>query len=516
MSFNLDKLNMTCAPMYNAQNTNQVLGYMCNLKKNGKEGFQNTFLKLNTPEFTQAMNNLKAEIVQQQLSKMYLENVITIPQPVGTGINTGKAASAFLKHPTVIAAIKKFVSEMDRISKIFTSDRTPQGQNNYNNSAIAAENECIKSINYQLILLNDVIDSEKRIYYNKIDLLAKKYNLNPNSLRDSRLIFQPNNEVIPNIYSIAYPWKPTDRNVIHNANGNNLVPYTDFQRLVNRKISVLMKCMSHPNAALFPNYDLPKSFPSPSYNDKNMFTNSLWPLNQTLKYDNKKIINSFDSGIKTNNPGVCNANYWIPLFYQSNLTGAVTGYPDANVMSLFLSVNDRYHPNYLIVPESENTIQGISNYNNIMAWFAQYPTLKPGFMISFTQVQYGVPVHKSFYVNGADPSNKEYANLTSFTPKYSYTNSDGTPVEPAGYKRIDDDSGENVLMFYLGTEGKKFWDKYVDENLNYFDDSNINLFGQQYQGTELSKVPIEVRVCAILPNGELYNWNDSSMPIPNL
>jgi hypothetical protein len=42
MSFNLDKLNMTCAPMYNSQNTNQVLGYMCDSRKNIKEGFESS------------------------------------------------------------------------------------------------------------------------------------------------------------------------------------------------------------------------------------------------------------------------------------------------------------------------------------------------------------------------------------------------------------------------------------------------------------------------------------------
>jgi hypothetical protein len=99
------------------------------------------------------------------------------------------------------------------------------------------------------------------------------------------------------------------------------------------------------------------------------------------------------------------------------------------------------------------------------------------------------------------------ANYTSFTPKYSYTNADGTPVEPAGYKRIDDDSGDNSLLFYLGPEGKKFWDKHVDKNLNYFDEKNIHLFGQPYQGIEITKVAVQVKVCAIQPDGSLYNWS---------
>jgi hypothetical protein len=40
MSFNLKNLNMTCAPMYNAQNNNEIMGYMCN--SNFREGFQSS------------------------------------------------------------------------------------------------------------------------------------------------------------------------------------------------------------------------------------------------------------------------------------------------------------------------------------------------------------------------------------------------------------------------------------------------------------------------------------------
>ena len=40
MSFNLENLNMSCSPMYNSQNSGQVLGYMCNSNKI-VEGFQN-------------------------------------------------------------------------------------------------------------------------------------------------------------------------------------------------------------------------------------------------------------------------------------------------------------------------------------------------------------------------------------------------------------------------------------------------------------------------------------------
>ena len=40
MSINLNNLKMTCSPMYNSQNTNQVLGYMCD--SNNTEGFQNS------------------------------------------------------------------------------------------------------------------------------------------------------------------------------------------------------------------------------------------------------------------------------------------------------------------------------------------------------------------------------------------------------------------------------------------------------------------------------------------
>ena len=60
-------------------------------------------------------------------------------------------------------------------------------------------------------------------------------------------------------------------------------------------------------------------------------------LNQTVNYDKNNIINSFTSGI-INNPSDCNTNYWIPLFYQSNLTGAATGQPDPNVMAVWFSV----------------------------------------------------------------------------------------------------------------------------------------------------------------------------------
>jgi len=271
----------------------------------------------------------------------------------------------------------------------------------------------------------------------------------------------------------------------------------------------LIQCKPDPSAAPYPNYDLPKSFPSPVYQNKNsdgygrIFT-------QSVKFDKNNIINSFDTGI-INNPSNCNVNYWIPLYYQSNLLGAATGYPDPNVMAIWLSVNDNFHPGRLIVPDSTTNNQGIVNYNNIMSWFAKYPTLKPGFMICFTTNDVS-RIYKSFYVNGADSNDKTYANNTSFTPKYSYTNADGTPVEP-GFKRIDDDSGENVLMFYLGPEGKKFWDKHVDTNLNYFDEKNIHLFGQQYQGVELTKVAVQVKVCAILPNGSLYNWSGPPVPL---
>jgi hypothetical protein len=42
MSINLQNLNMTCSPMYNTQNTDQVLGYICNKK----ERFENSEPKL--------------------------------------------------------------------------------------------------------------------------------------------------------------------------------------------------------------------------------------------------------------------------------------------------------------------------------------------------------------------------------------------------------------------------------------------------------------------------------------
>jgi len=265
----------------------------------------------------------------------------------------------------------------------------------------------------------------------------------------------------------------------------------------------LIQCNPDPSAAPYPNFDLPKSFPSPIYANKNSDGRGR-QFTQSVKYDENKIINSFDTGI-VNNPSNCNVNYWIPLFYQSNLMNAATGYPDPNVMAIWLSVNDAFHPGHLIVPDSTTNNQGIVNYNNIMSWFAKYPTLTPGFMICFTTNDYS-SVYKSFYVKGAPSSDKKYANYTSFTPKYSYTYADGAPVEP-GFKRIDDDSGDNSLLFYLGPEGKKFWDKHIDKNLNYFDEKNIHLFGQPYQGIELTKVAVQVKVCAIQPDGSLYNWS---------
>ena len=40
MSINLKNFNMTCSPMYNSQNNNEVFAYMC--KTNNTEGFQNS------------------------------------------------------------------------------------------------------------------------------------------------------------------------------------------------------------------------------------------------------------------------------------------------------------------------------------------------------------------------------------------------------------------------------------------------------------------------------------------
>jgi len=45
MSFNLKNLNMTCAPMYNAQSNNEIIGYMCN----SREGFQSSPSSVNSP-----------------------------------------------------------------------------------------------------------------------------------------------------------------------------------------------------------------------------------------------------------------------------------------------------------------------------------------------------------------------------------------------------------------------------------------------------------------------------------
>jgi len=327
MSFNLDKLNMTCAPMYNAQNTNQVLGYMCNLKKNGKEGFQNS-----------------------------------------------------------------------------------------------------------------------------------------------------------------------------------------------PALSSLIKCNSDPGAAKYPNYDLPKSFPLPSYGNKSSDGNKI-QLNQILKYDptGKTVINSFVPDSLSKNPSNCNANYWIKLFNQSTLYSAQTGNPDPNVMSLKLTVVDSLNQDNLIEPISATTTQGISNYNNIMAWFAKYPTLKPGFMINFTQTSNLKPVYQNFYATIPDANDQNYGNVSSILTTFSSTYKNGTQVE-AGKKRVtnsdDTNIANNCILLYLGQNGTRFWNQYVDDNLNYFDNSNIQFFGQENKGIDFQKVAIEVRVCAILPNGSLYNWTGPVINTP--
>lgn len=66
MSFNLNKLNMTCSTMYNSQNTNQVLGYMCSPKKS-IEGFQDAGQQ-------QAINNLNNALAPLYAQRTQMEN----------------------------------------------------------------------------------------------------------------------------------------------------------------------------------------------------------------------------------------------------------------------------------------------------------------------------------------------------------------------------------------------------------------------------------------------------------
>ena len=42
MSINLKNLNMTCAPMYNAQRNNEIIGFMCNSNNKRIEGFESS------------------------------------------------------------------------------------------------------------------------------------------------------------------------------------------------------------------------------------------------------------------------------------------------------------------------------------------------------------------------------------------------------------------------------------------------------------------------------------------
>jgi septin family protein len=73
MSFNLDKLNMTCSTMYNSQNTNQVLGYMCSPKKS-IEGFQNAGQQQAINSYNNALAPLYAQRTQMERAKSDFQN----------------------------------------------------------------------------------------------------------------------------------------------------------------------------------------------------------------------------------------------------------------------------------------------------------------------------------------------------------------------------------------------------------------------------------------------------------
>jgi len=64
---------MTCSTMYNSQNTNQVLGYMCSPKKS-IEGFQNAGQQQQINDYNNALAPLYAQRTQMERAKSDFQN----------------------------------------------------------------------------------------------------------------------------------------------------------------------------------------------------------------------------------------------------------------------------------------------------------------------------------------------------------------------------------------------------------------------------------------------------------
>jgi hypothetical protein len=71
-----------------------------------------------------------------------------------------------------------------------------------------------------------------------------------------------------------------------------------------------------------------------------------------------------------------------------------------------------------------------------MSWFAKYPTLKPGFMINFTQTSNLKPVYQNFYATIPDANDQNYGNVSSILTTFSSTYKNGTQVEAGKIKYI--------------------------------------------------------------------------------
>jgi len=419
MSFNLKNLNMTCAPMYNAQNNNEIMGYMCN----SREGFESS------TGSTPSGSTIRAT-----------------PSGTTTIRTTPSGSTPSGSTPSGTTTIRTTPSGSTP-SGSTPSGNTPSGTTTIRTTPSGSTPSG-----------------------------TTPSGTTPSGSTPSGTT--PSGSTIRATPSGSTP------------SGGTNIPYTRIGSITGtNKI-----------------FDLPQTY-QPIYHDEREIKPTVF-YQPVSAYDRDKIINSF---LTTQSP------YWIPLFDTTNFYNSETGQPNKDIISLYLTIsgaNTITQPSILL-NKSENMTQGLSNYNNIMGWFSQYPILKPGFIINLIDYKEILPVKKSFYAT--IPTDKKYANYTKIEPTFSNTFSDGTPL-PSGQKRLTnpDFLDQNIMMLYLGPEGTQFWKKYIDKNSNYFDDRNIKDFGKLNVGIDLNYVRIQVLVCAILPNGNLYNWSGPPSIYPPL
>ena len=643
MSFNLKNLNMTCAPMYNAQSNNEIMGYMCDVNKKTREGFEssgsiptsttgaklydmsstyklgdqitfngslykltkpNTLYGLSPANKPQNWTNLTDPSKNYKEGQPYNNDVIydlgnqvtfngnlyrlttyldtegnspgdkpqiwaNLTDP-SKNYKNGQPYDNFLRYD--VGNEVTFNGSLYKLNEFIGTGHSPANKpqiwNNltdpsknykngqlYNNSVIySIGNEITFNGNlYRLISETDKDFSpanKPQIWINLTDPSKNYKNGQPynNSIR-----YDVDNEVSFNGYLYRY---------IHHIRGATFSPDIGpeyWLKLIRISPSPDPRITPSPSPGPGPGPRItpspgpgpgPRITPSPGpgpriapgpgpgpnttsiykyYNpDKwgdidsdnilsqvnKEYRRSGLVFNQPLSYNQGWIVNKFITSPDT--------QYWIPLFDDYNFYNTAIGQPREDIRSIYFTIsgpNSIIQPN-IILKDSENTTQGISNYNNIMTWFWRYSSyLKPRFMITFThhidnKEQF---INKSFLAYNDEsrnpvPGNKfgsPYANYTSITPTFSRTYKEMSKQVENGFKRLTnpDNPDKNVMMLYLGKTGKAFFEKYVDKNFNYFDDSNIKDFGKLGAGIDLRKVRIEISVCAILNRGKgIYNW----------